>query len=224
MQTSDKKINTSLVCPTLEYGSVVFCQASRIQMLESVQNKGARYVTQEWSRYSSITDIKDIVKLGWCTLQQHRYVNRLSLFFKSVNNLHGHSLPSHVTRQKRASKNHHTYSYHTLRVRTDAYLHSFLPRTIRALMICSFSSVSDSTPMSPSYTIYTTRAEPVPVCICPLAKPVPVCIYRDPNTKIKLSAKYQFCAIHTADNIITDGKVRMVRPIFRRLFTVSSFG
>ena len=23
----------------------------------------------------------------------------------------------------------------------------------------------------------TTRAEPVPLCICPLAKPVPVCIY-----------------------------------------------
>ena len=55
--------------------------------------------------------------------------------------------------------------------------------------------------------INPTRAEPVPVCICPLAKPVPMCIYRDPNTKGKLSAKYQFCAIHTADNIITDGKV-----------------
>ena len=71
-------------------------------------------------------------------------------------------------------------------------------------------------------TFYTTREEPVR--ICPLAKPVPVCIYRDPNTKGKLSAKYQFCAIETADNIITDGKVRKVRPIFRRLFTVSSFG
>ena len=77
----------------------------------------------------SISEIKD--KLGWCTLQQRRYVNRLCFFFKSVNNLHGHSLPPYVTRQKRASKNHHTYSYHTLRARTDAYLHSFLPRTIR---------------------------------------------------------------------------------------------
>ena len=127
-----EQIYTSLVRPTLEYGSVAWDphQANRIQMLESVQNKGARYVTQEWSRYSSITDIKD--KLGWCTLQQRRYVNRLSFFFKSVNNLHGHSLPPHVTRQKRASKNHHAYSYHTLRARTDAYLHSFLPRAIRA--------------------------------------------------------------------------------------------
>ena len=64
--------------------------------------------------------------------------------------------------------------------------------------------------------IYDTRAETVPVCICPLTKPVPMCIYRNPNTKGK------FCAIHTADNIITDGKVRMVRPIVRQLFTVSS--
>ena len=72
--------------------------------------------------------------------------------------------------------------------------------------------------------INPTRAEPVPVCICPLAKPVPMCIYRDPNTKGKLSSKYQFCAIHTADNIITDGKVRMVRVIVRQLFTVSSVG
>ena len=127
-----EQIYTSLVRPTLEYGSVAWDthQANIIQMLESVQNKGARYVTQEWSRYSSITDIKD--KLGWCTLQQRRYVNRLSFFFKSVNNLHGHSLPPHVTRQKRASKNHHAYSYHTLRARTDAYLHSFLPGAIRA--------------------------------------------------------------------------------------------
>ena len=58
-------------------------------------------------------------------------------------------------------------------------------------------------------------AEPVPVCICPLAKPVPVCIYRDPNTKGKLSAKYQFCAIHIADNSITDGKVITNLPQLR---------
>ena len=49
-----------------------------------------------------------------------------------MNILHRHSLPPHVTRQKRASKNHHTYSCHTLRARTDAYLHSFLPGTLRA--------------------------------------------------------------------------------------------
>ena len=73
---------TSLCRPTLEYGSVAWDphQASRIQKLESVQNKGAQYVTQEWSRYSSISDIID--KLGRCTLQQRRYVNMLSFSSK----------------------------------------------------------------------------------------------------------------------------------------------
>ena len=30
-----------------------------------------------------------------------------------------------------------------------------------------------------------TRAEPVPVCICPLAEPVPVCIYRTGHLSTK---------------------------------------
>ena len=124
-----EQIYTSLVRPTLEYGSVAWDphQANRIQMLESVQNKGRGTLLRNGADTRAFRD-----KLGWCTLQQRRYVNRLSFFLKSVNNLHGHSLPPYVTRQKRASKNHHTYSYHTLRARTDAYLHSFLPRTIRA--------------------------------------------------------------------------------------------
>ena len=98
MRTFENKY-TSLVRPTLEYGCFAWDphQANRSQMLESIQNKGARYVTQEWSRHSSISDIKD--KLGWCKLQQRRYVNRLSFFCKSVNNLHVHSLPPYVTRQ-----------------------------------------------------------------------------------------------------------------------------
>ena len=54
------------------------------------------------------------------------------LCFKRVSNLHGHSLPQYVTIQNRASTNLHTYSYHTLRARTDACLHSFLSRSIRA--------------------------------------------------------------------------------------------
>ena len=84
-----------------------------------------------------------------------------------------------------------------------------------------FSPDSDATKIIVTVMcLIITRAEPVPVCICPLAKPVPVCIYRDPNTKGELSAKYQFCAIHIAVYIITDGKVRMVHPIFRLLSTV----
>ena len=95
--------------------------------LRASKTRGRGNVTQEWNQYSSISDIND--KLGCCTLQQRHYVYMLSFLFKSVNNLHGHSLPPHVARQKRTSCTR--YSYHPLRTRTDAYLHSFLSRTIR---------------------------------------------------------------------------------------------
>ena len=104
----------SLARPTLEYGSIDWDphQASRIKMLESVQNKGTRYVTREWSRYSSISDIK------------------------------------------RTSKNHPTYSYHTLRARTVAYIHSFLPSTIRAWNISPQDIVLPSPrPSEPNWRI-----------------------------------------------------------------------
>ena len=50
-------------------------QTSRIQSLESVQNKGARYVMQDWHRHISVSQMK--LSLGWCTLQERRLVNRL---------------------------------------------------------------------------------------------------------------------------------------------------
>ena len=125
------KIFTGLVRPTLEYGCIVWDphQASRIQMLENVQNKGARYAMQDWDRYSSVSQMKS--SLGWCTLQERRLVNRLSFFYKSVHKIHRHTLPPYVIKPTRTSKNHHSCSFQNIRASTDQYLHSFLPRTIR---------------------------------------------------------------------------------------------
>ena len=59
------QIFTGLVRPTLEYGCIVWDphQTSRIQLLESVQNKGARYIM--WC------------KTGIDTLRSHRWNYRL---------------------------------------------------------------------------------------------------------------------------------------------------
>ena len=51
------------------YGSWDPHQTSRIQLLESVQNKGARYVMQDWDRHTSVSQMK--LSLGWCTLHEH---------------------------------------------------------------------------------------------------------------------------------------------------------
>ena len=87
------QIFTGLVRPTLEYGCNVWDphQTSRIQLLESVQNKEARYVMQDWDRHTSVSQMK--LSFGWCTLQERRLVNRLSFFYKSVHKYHRLELP-----------------------------------------------------------------------------------------------------------------------------------
>ena len=125
------QIFTGLVRPQLEYGSNVWDphQTTRIQLLERVQNKGARYVMQDWGRQTSVSQIKS--SLGWCTLQERRLVNRLASFHKSVHKHHRLELPQYVIKPQRASKNHHSHSFQNIRAQSDQYLHSFLPRTIR---------------------------------------------------------------------------------------------
>ena len=118
--------------PYMEYGSIVWDphQLTRIKTLEAVQNKGARYVNQDWDRHTSVTTMKK--DLGWLTLQERRLVNRLTFLMKSIHNVHGHTLPPHVVKPARALRTRHTESYANLRARTDAYKFSFLPRSIRA--------------------------------------------------------------------------------------------
>ena len=87
------EIYKSLVRPSMEYGRIVWDphQQTRIKTLEAVQNKGARYVNQDWDRYKSVTTMKK--DLGWLTLQERRLVNRLTFLMKSIHNIHGHTLP-----------------------------------------------------------------------------------------------------------------------------------
>ena len=125
------EIYKSLVQPSMEYGSIVWDphQQTRITTLEAVQNKGARYVNQEWDRHNIVTTMKK--DLGSLTLQERRLVNRLTFKMKSIHNVHGHTFPAHVVKPARALRTRHTTSYTSLRARIDAYKLSFLPRSIR---------------------------------------------------------------------------------------------
>ena len=126
------QIYTSLVRPVLEYGSLVWdpYQQVRIQQIDAVQNKAARYGHQDWQRTSSVTAMKD--SLGWLPLQNRRLVKRLTFMHKTIRRQHGYILPPYVDKPKRPNRAHHKYTYHLTRAQTDAYLYSYLPKTIKA--------------------------------------------------------------------------------------------
>ena len=52
------------------------------QKLESVQNRGARFVTDNYKRGSSVTEIKR--ELEWESLEERRKVNRVSILHQAL--------------------------------------------------------------------------------------------------------------------------------------------
>ena len=78
---------TSLVRPKLEYANAA-CDPflkKDISALERVQRKAARFCSQNYNRYASVTDmIKD---LGWATLETRRRQSRLTLMYKLTHGL-----------------------------------------------------------------------------------------------------------------------------------------
>ena len=86
--TKNKDIKTmaynSLVSPQIEYASAVWSPYTKenINKIEKVQRRAARWVSNDYSSYSSITDM--LSSLGWRSLENRRTDTRLAMFYKMV--------------------------------------------------------------------------------------------------------------------------------------------
>ena len=93
--TKDVKstVYLSLVRPILEYSSPVWDPylLADIQSIEKVQRSVARWVSSDYSRFTSVTSMLN--KLQWPTLSSHRKFARQSTFFEIIHHLLMPSLP-----------------------------------------------------------------------------------------------------------------------------------
>ena len=86
--TKNKDIKTmaynSLVCPQVEYASVVWSPYTKdnINKIEKVQRRAARWVLNDYSSYSSVTDM--LSNLGWRSLENRRTDTCFAMFYKIV--------------------------------------------------------------------------------------------------------------------------------------------
>ena len=93
-----------------------------------VQRRAARYVRQDYSRESSVTDM--LRELQWPLLQNRRKAARLILFYKAVHGLVAISIPATVIHQQRETRQYHPERFIMLGSTSDTYKYSFIPRTI----------------------------------------------------------------------------------------------
>ena len=77
----------ALVRPQLEYACTVWSpwQQGLTTMIEKVQRRAARFVFNDYSYNSSVTDM--LSKLQWDSLELRRKKSRLHMFYKSISGL-----------------------------------------------------------------------------------------------------------------------------------------
>ena len=117
------------VRPILEYASTVWSphQVGDINRLEMVQRRAARFVCNNFNRTASVTAMLN--HLNWPTLECRRNQAKLHMFYKIINNII--SIPyDHLTQSSTTTRGH-SMRYMQLAARTNTYLYSFFPSTIR---------------------------------------------------------------------------------------------
>ena len=117
----------TLVRPQVEYASCAWDPHSKhhISKLEMVQRRAARWCCNDFSPYSSVSDM--VEKLGWQSLQQRRATSRLIMFYKIVYQLVAVEMPPYYSHPTRTSARHHSLYFRQIVTTKDYYKFSFSP-------------------------------------------------------------------------------------------------
>ncbi len=119
----------SLVRPVLEYASIVWDPHTQkdIDRIEGVQRRAARFVCNDYSRHSSISQM--MTELRWTPLKERRRDQRLTFFHRIVHDLV--AIPSDIMHiNSRKQRTSHSKCIKMVACKTDTYKYSFIPRTI----------------------------------------------------------------------------------------------
>ena len=101
----------SLVRAQVEYALAVWSPYTKenINKIEKVQRRAARWVTNDYSSYSSVTDM--LSNIGWRSLVNRRTDTHLAMFYKIVYGLVAIPLPSYFEHPEVYTRHMHSLSY-----------------------------------------------------------------------------------------------------------------
>ena len=120
----------TLVRPILEYACVVWSPytMTNIDKLERVQRKAARFVCNDYSMYSRVTNMLN--RMHWTTLQVRRENLRLIMIYKIVNNLVEIDIGNSLIKNNLPTRGH-SNRFKQLFTRVNSFKHSFYPDAIK---------------------------------------------------------------------------------------------
>ena len=99
-----------------------------IQRLEKVQRRAARWVSNDYSSYSSVTSMLD--HLRWPTLQKRHKISRLQILFQAIHHEYTLMIPSYYLPMERFTRQYHPQHFILPNSSTTAYQNSYFSRTI----------------------------------------------------------------------------------------------
>ena len=121
----------TLVRPIMEYAASVWdpYHHNDIQTLEKVQRRAARWVMNDYSWYSSVSNMLN--NLNWPSLHLRHRISRLQTFYKAIYKLSALSIPSYFAPSQRLTRHFHPLHYIILSTRTTSHQQSYFPRSIK---------------------------------------------------------------------------------------------
>ena len=138
----------ALVRPHLEYASQVWDPHTKsdVRLLEGVQRRAARFVSNRYHNTSSCTEMLNT--LGWDSLEQRRAKLRLVTLYKITNNIIDLN-PSQYLTPSKSCYTSQNLNYERPHTPTNYLKYSFFPRTI-----AQWNSLPLSIKQSPSLELY----------------------------------------------------------------------
>jgi len=114
----------------MEYASAVWDphHNSLIQQLEKVQSHAARWIFNDYSRFSSVSAMLN--ELSWPSLQARHKISKLQILHKILNHQLAIFIPSYYLPSMRATRSYHPLRYIIPSSSTTLYQHSFFSRAI----------------------------------------------------------------------------------------------
>ena len=121
----------SLVRSVLDYASVVWdpYQKKDIDRLEGIQRRAARFVCNDYGKYSSVTKMMEDLK--WQPLSERRRDQRLVLLYKIVHGLVAIPADQLFKYNTRPSRTQHHRAIKVVTCNTEIFKNSFVPATIK---------------------------------------------------------------------------------------------